>query len=102
MSEPETDAEFVRRARYCYGSLTGKERDRLFSIADRGVTMQWGPIKEAPTDGTVVLVKAQNKVKELIYLLTCIRNLPNFTHYYGTQMHEAIDAAITPTPMEKT
>ena len=47
----ETDAEFVWRARDCYGSLTGEERDRLFSIARRGVVMQWKPIETAPRDG---------------------------------------------------
>lgn len=85
----ETDAEFVRRARDCYGSLTGKERDRLFSIADRGVAMQWRPIKEAPTDGTVVEDMSEKLVEYA--RLTCIRTTA-FAHYYGTRMHEEIDA----------
>ena len=36
----ETDTEFILRTRDCYGSLTGRERDRLFDIASRAAAMQ--------------------------------------------------------------
>ena len=36
----ETDTEFVAWARDRYGSLTGRERDRLFALARRGAVVQ--------------------------------------------------------------
>lgn len=62
----ETDAEFVWRARDCCGSLTGKERDRLFSIARRGVVMQWKPIETAPRDGQwFIAIDADGRAESL-------------------------------------
>ena len=76
MSTTETDAEFVQKARNYYGPLTRKEMDRLFSIADHGVAMQWKPIEEAPKDGTVVLVYACVTQPEKLH--ESVRDLPPY------------------------
>ena len=51
----ETDEQFVERARDAFGSLTWREKARLFALARRGAESQWRPIEEAPKDGAWML-----------------------------------------------
>lgn len=52
----ETDEEFVAWAQDAYGSLTWKQRDRLFTLARRGAAMQWNGIETAPKGGFPILL----------------------------------------------
>ena len=61
----ESDAEFLdSMEQWVIGSLVFKRehRDRLFALARRGAAVQWRPIKEAPKDGSRILLRIGNLV----------------------------------------
>ena len=62
----ETDAEFLEKLwDHCEGQwdcMTTAEVTRLFALARRGAAVQWRPIKEAPKDGSRILLRIGNLV----------------------------------------
>ena len=67
----ETDEQFVERiSREVYPGFDGwrtvsmmdHSLDRLFALARRGAAVQWRPIKEAPKDGSRILLRIGNLV----------------------------------------
>ena len=65
----ETDEQFVEKVRWWIYSGAGslEDKDRLFTLVNRGAAVQWRPIEEAPKDGTCFLAVVDGTVRTVAY-----------------------------------